>query len=65
MNECKPLFMGLLNDLFPKLLELVPRRRDMDFEAQITKSAVELGYQPEDIFVLKAGAYTRPLLTST
>ena len=47
------IFMGLLNDLFPKMLDLVPRLRDMPFEEQITKSAVELGYQPEDTFVLK------------
>ena len=37
------IFMGLLNDLFPKMLDLVPRLRDMPFEEQIVKSAVELG----------------------
>ena len=47
------IFMGLLNDLFPKMLDLVPRLRDLPFEEQIVKSAVELGYQPEDKFVLK------------
>jgi dynein heavy chain len=47
------IFMGLLNDLFPKMLDLVPRLRDMAFEDAIQKSAVELGYQPEDTFVLK------------
>ena len=47
------IFMGLLNDLFPKMLDLVPRLRDLTFEEQIVKSAVELGYQPEDKFVLK------------
>ena len=45
--------MGLLNDLFPGMLADVPRQRDDAFEAQITKSAIELGYQPEEMFVLK------------
>jgi len=47
------IFMGLLNDLFPGMLADVPRQRDDAFEAQITKSAIELGYQPEEMFVLK------------
>ena len=47
------IFMGLLNDLFPKMLDLVPRLRDMKFEEEIEKSAVELGYQPESKFILK------------
>eukprot|EP00232_Nephroselmis_pyriformis_P019075 CAMPEP_0182900652 /NCGR_PEP_ID=MMETSP0034_2-20130328/28990_1 /TAXON_ID=156128 /ORGANISM="Nephroselmis pyriformis, Strain CCMP717" /LENGTH=4527 /DNA_ID=CAMNT_0025034901 /DNA_START=131 /DNA_END=13711 /DNA_ORIENTATION=+ len=47
------IFMGLLNDLFPKTLDLVPRQRDEPFEAEIKKSAQELGYQPEDFFCLK------------
>eukprot|EP00227_Mantoniella_beaufortii_P011774 CAMPEP_0197579874 /NCGR_PEP_ID=MMETSP1326-20131121/3768_1 /TAXON_ID=1155430 /ORGANISM="Genus nov. species nov., Strain RCC2288" /LENGTH=4505 /DNA_ID=CAMNT_0043143449 /DNA_START=243 /DNA_END=13760 /DNA_ORIENTATION=+ len=47
------IFMGLLNDLFPKMLDSVPRRRDLEFEAEVSRSAVELGYQPEDMFILK------------
>ena len=29
------IFLGLLNDLFPKTLELVPRAREVDFEAKV------------------------------
>ena len=29
------IFVGLLNDLFPKTLELVPRAREVDFEAKV------------------------------
>jgi hypothetical protein len=29
------IFMGLLNDLFPKTLELVPRAREVTFEAKV------------------------------
>jgi hypothetical protein len=47
------IFMGLLNDLFPKTLDLVPRRVNTSFEAEIRKSSIELGYQPEDTFMLK------------
>mmetsp|Transcript_25005 Transcript_25005/g.85566 ORF Transcript_25005/g.85566 Transcript_25005/m.85566 type:complete len:4525 (+) Transcript_25005:136-13710(+) len=47
------IFIGLLQDLFPKLLEQVPRNRSMEFEAEITKAAVQLKYQPEETFVLK------------
>lgn len=47
------IFMGLLNDLFPKTLELVPRAIDHVFDAKIRESAVELGYQPDDTFCLK------------
>ena len=39
------IFMGLLNDLFPKTLELVPRAIDVAAEAKIREAAVELGYQ--------------------
>ena len=39
--------------MFPGMLADVPRQRDDAFEAQITKSAIELGYQPEEMFVLK------------
>jgi len=47
------IFMGLLNDLFPKTLDLVPRQIFPEFEAEIKKSAIELKYQPEDVFCLK------------
>ena len=47
------IFMGLLNDLFPRTLDQVPRRVDASFEAEIRKAAVELGYQPEEKFCLK------------
>ena len=47
------IFMGLLNDLFPRTVELVPRRVDKTFEKEIQKAAQELGYQPEDLFCLK------------
>ena len=46
-----PIFMGLIGDLFPALD--VPRKRDMDFEAIVRKSAQDLSLQPEDNFVLK------------
>ncbi|KAI8473051.1 MAG: flagellar outer dynein arm heavy chain beta [Monoraphidium minutum] len=49
------IFLGLLNDLFPKTLELVPRAREVDFEGKIHEAAVELGYQPDETFCLKIG----------
>ncbi|GAX84980.1 hypothetical protein CEUSTIGMA_g12401.t1, partial [Chlamydomonas eustigma] len=47
------IFMGLLNDLFPKTLELVPRAIDRVFEGKIREAAIELGYQPDEMFLLK------------
>jgi dynein heavy chain len=47
------IFMGLLNDLFPRTVDTVPRRVDRTFEEEIKKAAMELGYQPEDAFCLK------------
>ena len=47
------IFMGLLNDLFPRTLELVPRRVDAAFESQIRSSATTLGLQAEEVFTLK------------
>ena len=47
------IFMGLLNDLFPKTVDLVPRRVDKVFEEEIKKAARELNYQPEETFALK------------
>jgi hypothetical protein len=49
------IFMGLLNDLFPRALELVPRAREPAFEARVREAAVELGYQPDETFCLKTG----------
>ncbi|KAJ8974478.1 hypothetical protein NQ317_016132 [Molorchus minor] len=46
-----PVFMGLIGDLFPALD--VPRKRSLDFEKIIKKTAVELKLQPEDGFILK------------
>ncbi|XP_055849033.1 dynein beta chain, ciliary [Episyrphus balteatus] len=45
------IFMGLIGDLFPALD--VPRKRNLDFEAIIKKSAVDLSLQPEAGFILK------------
>ncbi|KAK9843805.1 hypothetical protein WJX81_007069 [Elliptochloris bilobata] len=47
------IFTGLLNDLFPKTAELVPRHIDHDFESKVREAAIELGYQPDDKFCLK------------
>eukprot|EP00891_Asterochloris_glomerata_P002883 jgi/Astpho2/2883/Aster-01037 len=47
------IFMGLLNDLFPKTVELVPRAIDREFEAKVKEAALELGYQPDETFCLK------------
>ena len=46
-----PVFMGLIGDLFPALN--VPRKRDMDFEANIKQAVVEMKLQPEENFILK------------
>eukprot|EP00731_Ephydatia_muelleri_P012058 Em0006g952a len=46
-----PIFMGLIGDLFPALD--VPRKRDMDFEAEVKKAVIDLGLQPEEGFILK------------
>ncbi|TSL75253.1 Dynein heavy chain 17, axonemal [Bagarius yarrelli] len=47
----KPVFMGLIGDLFPALD--VPRKRDMDFEKSVKQSVLDLKLQAEDSFVLK------------
>ncbi|KAG5897762.1 hypothetical protein JTB14_019981 [Gonioctena quinquepunctata] len=46
-----PVFMGLIGDLFPALD--VPRKRNLDFEKMIKKTAVEMKLQPEEGFILK------------
>lgn len=52
------IFVGLLNDLFPRTLELVPRAIDQVFETQCRKSARELQFQPDDMFCLKISQVT-------
>ena len=47
------IFTGLLNDLFPKLMEQVPRAIDNAFETEIRKASTELGFQPDETFILK------------
>jgi dynein heavy chain len=47
------IFTGMLNDLFPRSLDLVPRNRDYAFEAKLVEACVALNLQAEDIFVLK------------
>ncbi|CAD7696266.1 unnamed protein product [Ostreobium quekettii] len=47
------IFMGLLNDLFPKTLDQVPRAVDMNFEKKVKEAAVEMGCQPDETFCLK------------
>jgi dynein heavy chain len=40
----KSIFMGLLNDLFPKTLDQVPRATDQEFEAKVnTAQQVRFG----------------------
>lgn len=46
-----PVFMGLIGDLFPALD--IPRKRNLEFEATIKKSTIEMGLQPEEGFILK------------
>ena len=48
-----PVFMGLIGDLFPALD--VPRKRDMDFEALVKKSAL---VRLEFVVVLKLATKT-------
>jgi hypothetical protein len=35
------IFLGLLNDLFPKTLELVPRAVEKDFEAKVNMACLQ------------------------
>ncbi|KAF7248347.1 Dynein heavy chain 11, axonemal [Varanus komodoensis] len=46
-----PIFLGLINDLFP-LLE-VPRKRDLRLEQLVRQSIAKLHLQPEENFILK------------
>ena len=46
-----PIIMGLIGDLFPALN--VPRKRNMDFEAEIRQATLDQKLQPEENFILK------------
>ncbi|VDD79742.1 unnamed protein product [Mesocestoides corti] len=46
-----PIFMGLIADLFPAMD--VPRKRDVAFEEEVRKAAVDLKLQPEENFIIK------------
>ncbi|CAF3056070.1 unnamed protein product [Rotaria socialis] len=51
VHDDLPIFMGLIGDLFPALD--VPRKRDLKFEEEIKRAALDLKLQPEDAFILK------------
>jgi len=51
VTEDTTIFMGLIGDLFPALD--VPRKRDLEFEKQVRRAAIDLKLQPEDNFILK------------
>ena len=47
------IFTGMLNDLFPRSLDLVPRNRDLKFEEKLVEACTPLNLQAEEIFILK------------
>ena len=47
------IFIGMIDDLFPKQREFVERAREYDFEAKISEACVALSLQAEEIFMLK------------
>ena len=47
------IFVGMIDDLFPKQREHVVRAREMDFEEKIVEAAKALMLQAENVFVLK------------
>lgn len=51
VTEDVGIFMGLIGDLFPALD--VPRKRNLEFEDEIKKAALDLKLQPEERFILK------------
>ncbi|NWU90022.1 DYH9 protein, partial [Upupa epops] len=51
VSDDVPVFMGLIEDLFPVLD--VPRKRDLNFESSVRQAVLDLHLQPEDNFVLK------------
>ena len=50
------IFMGLLNDLFPKTVELVPRAIDREFEAKVSTCTGKHG--SENSFLVAASHLT-------
>eukprot|EP00002_Diphylleia_rotans_P022035 TRINITY_DN430_c0_g2_i1.p1 TRINITY_DN430_c0_g2~~TRINITY_DN430_c0_g2_i1.p1 ORF type:complete len:4080 (+),score=854.57 TRINITY_DN430_c0_g2_i1:199-12438(+) len=46
-----PVFMGLINDLFPGMD--IPRKRDVSFEDTIKSVCIEQNLWPSDLFILK------------
>lgn len=51
VTDDRPVFMGLIGDLFPALD--VPRKRDFDFEKSLVEGAISMKLQPEPGFILK------------
>ncbi|XP_047526088.1 dynein beta chain, ciliary-like isoform X1 [Pieris napi] len=51
VTDDRPVFMGLIGDLFPALD--VPRKRDFDFEKNLVDGAISMKLQPEPGFILK------------
>ena len=47
------IFIGMIDDLFPKQREHVLRQRELDFEAKIAEACLALRLQPEELFLLK------------
>eukprot|EP00742_Colponemidia_sp_Colp-10_P004589 GILJ01004897.1.p1 GENE.GILJ01004897.1~~GILJ01004897.1.p1 ORF type:complete len:2544 (-),score=425.95 GILJ01004897.1:114-7634(-) len=51
VKDDEPVFLGLINDLFPG--RDLRRKRDPEFESVIRKTTLESGLQPEEGFLLK------------
>ena len=51
LSQDMVIFMGLLNDLFPRVDP--PRKRDLSFEDVIRETTIEMGLTPEDDFILR------------
>ena len=47
------IFLGMIDDLFPKQREFVVRARELDFEEKIVEAAKGMHLQAEDLFVTK------------
>lgn len=50
-----PIFMSLIQDLFPMLD--APRRQDTSFESRVKIAAADLQLQPEENFILKVRTF--------
>jgi dynein heavy chain len=48
------IFLGMIDDLFPKTRELVVRSREVAFEEKISEAAQAMNLQAGEIFILKA-----------